>query len=101
MILECPQRLKVIGSPGMGIGTYSRKLVNYVRNALSIEFDTYKKYWCPTGMDREFHKIGNGHLAFSLKAITTAMGSIQASLLRQPIYLMNLAHVDCSLNAAQ
>ena len=43
-------------------------------------------------MDREISQDkGNGHLAFvtpKANTTTTIQGSIQASLLRQPIYLM-------------
>ena len=82
---------EVIGSPGMGIGAYSTKAGQpYVRNALSIEFDTYKNTGSSNRMDREISQDkGNGHLAFCHpKANNNYTGSIQASLLRQPIYLM-------------
>ena len=45
---------QVIGSPGMGIGSYSTRLGQpYVANALSIEFDTYKNSGSSVRMDGE------------------------------------------------
>ncbi|EGP4757673.1 lectin [Enterococcus faecium] len=58
---------QVIGSPGMGIGSYStRSGQPYVANALSIEFDTYKNSGSSDRMDREItaDNKGHGHVAF-------------------------------------
>ncbi|HFX3872794.1 TPA: L-type lectin-domain containing protein, partial [Enterococcus faecium] len=58
---------QVIGSPGMGIGSYStRSGQPYIANALSIEFDTYKNSGSSDRMDREItaDNRGHGHVAF-------------------------------------
>lgn len=58
---------QVIGSPGMGIGSYStRSGQPYIANALSIEFDTYKNSGSSDRMDREItaDNKGHGHVAF-------------------------------------
>lgn len=58
---------QVIGSPGMGIGSYStRSGQPYIANALSIEFDTYKIVvllieWIEITADNR----GHGHVALS------------------------------------
>ncbi|WP_241161901.1 MULTISPECIES: MucBP domain-containing protein [unclassified Enterococcus] len=61
------QPSQVIGSPGMGIGSYStRSGQPYIANALSIEFDTYKNSGSSDRMDREISadNKGYGHVAF-------------------------------------
>ncbi|MGY3750237.1 lectin-like domain-containing protein [Vagococcus acidifermentans] len=57
---------EVIGSPGMGIGAFSTKSGEpYVRNALSIEFDTYLNTGSKDQMDKEISgDKGYGHVAF-------------------------------------
>lgn len=58
---------QVIGSSGMGIGAYSTKSGEpYIRNGLSIEFDTYKNQGSSDRMDREISgdNSGHGHVAF-------------------------------------
>ncbi|SES95981.1 Legume lectin domain-containing protein [Enterococcus malodoratus] len=58
---------QVIGSSGMGIGAYSTKSGEpYIRNGLSIEFDTYKNQGSSDRMDREISgdNSGRGHVAF-------------------------------------
>ncbi|MEG0732685.1 MAG: WxL domain-containing protein [Vagococcus sp.] len=57
----------VIGSTGVGIGAYSSGYNQpYIRNALSIEFDTYKNQGTSDRMDREIttDNKGYGHVAF-------------------------------------
>lgn len=63
------QPTQVIGSPGMGIGAYSTaRNKPYVRNALSIEFDTYMNRGSRDTMDTEIEEMGGiqgfGHVAF-------------------------------------
>lgn len=58
---------QVIGSSGVGIGAYSSGYGQaYIRNALSIEFDTYKNQGTSDRMDREIttDNRGYGHVAF-------------------------------------
>ncbi|MBO0462419.1 MucBP domain-containing protein [Enterococcus sp. DIV1298c] len=57
---------QVIGSPGMGIGAYATAANRpFIRNALSIEFDTYKNTGTSNRMDREISAdTGFGHVAF-------------------------------------
>ncbi|MBE6171841.1 MAG: lectin [Enterococcus faecium] len=57
---------QVIGSPGMGLGAYATAANRpFVRNALSIEFDTYKNTGTSNRMDREISAdTGFGHVAF-------------------------------------
>lgn len=58
---------EVIGSPGMGIGSYSTKLGQpNIKSGLSIEFDTYKNEGSADRMDREIgsDNSGYGHVAF-------------------------------------
>ncbi|MFQ7233307.1 MAG: lectin-like domain-containing protein [Enterococcus hulanensis] len=58
---------QVIGSTGMGIGSYStRSGQAYLRNSLSIEFDTYKNRGSADRMDDEIggDTGGRGHVAF-------------------------------------
>lgn len=58
---------QVIGSPGMGIGSYSTKTGQpNIKSGLSIEFDTYKNQGLVDRMDREIGSDdkGYGHVAF-------------------------------------
>lgn len=57
---------QVIGSPGMGIGSYSTKAGQpNIKSGLSIEFDTYKNRGSADRMDREISADdGYGHVAF-------------------------------------
>lgn len=57
---------QVIGSPGMGIGSYSTKAGQpNIKSGLSIEFDTYKNQGSADRMDREISADdGYGHVAF-------------------------------------
>lgn len=56
----------VLGDPGMGIGAYSNSRTGqYVRNAISIEFDTYFNNGTSNRMDREVGENSKkGHIAF-------------------------------------
>ena len=83
---------EVIGSPGMGIGAYSTKAGQpYVRNALSIEFDTYKNTGSSNRMDREISQDkGNGHLAFvTPKANNNSYTGEHSGVTVAPTYLSN------------
>lgn len=55
----------VLGDAGMGLGAYSNKSRGqYVRNALSVEFDTYYNAGSSNRMDREVGENGKrGHVA--------------------------------------
>lgn len=55
----------VLGDAGMGLGAYSNKSRGqYVRNALSVEFDTYYNAGHSNRMDREVGENGKrGHIA--------------------------------------
>lgn len=58
---------QVIGSTGMGIGSYStRSGQPYLRKSLSVEFDTYKNQGSADRMDQEVggDTGGRGHVAF-------------------------------------
>lgn len=68
--METASEENVIGDPGMGIGAYSTKSGGaYVKNAISVEFDTYYNGG-PDSMDREIGPHGavgtkghRGHIA--------------------------------------
>lgn len=67
---------EVIGANGMGIGAYSqarRNGTDYIRNALSVEVDTYKNSGTFDRIDREIDDVGsgkghNGHLGVVIPA---------------------------------
>lgn len=63
--METALETKVLGDAGMGLGAYSNKSRGeYVRNAISVEFDTYYNGGTRDSMDREIGSNGDkGHIA--------------------------------------
>ncbi|MGO2265270.1 MAG: lectin-like domain-containing protein [Vagococcus salmoninarum] len=81
-----------IGDSGMGMGAYSNALGKpYVRNALSIEFDTYYNSGPSNRMDREIDENGNrGHVAIvTPKANNNNYTGEHSALTLSPDYLSN------------
>ncbi|MGO2099727.1 lectin-like domain-containing protein [Vagococcus salmoninarum] len=81
-----------IGDSGMGMGAYSNALGKpYVRNALSIEFDTYYNSGPSNRMDREIDANGNrGHVAIvTPKANNNNYTGEHSALTLSPDYLSN------------
>lgn len=83
----------VIGSAGMGIGAYSSGSGKpYVRNALSVEFDTYKNNGSSDRIDREVSADNkkHGHIAFvTPKANNNNYSGEHSGITVSPTYLSN------------
>ena len=82
----------VLGDSGMGLGAYSNKNGGqYVRNALSIEFDTYFNNGSTNRMDREIGENGKrGHIAVvTPKSNNNNYTGEHSSVILAPEYLSN------------
>ncbi|NKC68416.1 lectin-like domain-containing protein [Vagococcus fluvialis] len=82
----------VLGDSGMGLGAYAnRSGGNYIRNAISVEFDTYYNNGTTNRMDREVNQNGGkGHLGVvTPKSNNNNYSGEHSAIVLAPDYLSN------------
>lgn len=90
--METALETKVLGDAGMGLGAYSNKSRGeYVRNAISVEFDTYYNSGTRDSMDREIGSNGDkGHIAVvTPKSNNNNPSGEHSGVILAPNYLSN------------